>query len=82
MDITTIKLSRETKSRLDNLKEYRRETYDEILQKILNILNVCKINPDRARTNLAVIDRKRRKQSRVSKIKSPSTEHTSGITLR
>jgi hypothetical protein len=62
--ITTIKLEKETKSRLDKVKEYRRETYDEILQKMLNILNLCKVSPERARARLIAIDRHKRRQNR------------------
>ncbi|MCU0642157.1 MAG: hypothetical protein MUF61_01075 [archaeon] len=69
--ITTIKLSKETKERLDYLKEYRRETYEEILQKIFQILNICKINPERARAKLTVIDRKRKRVSRPVRIQKP-----------
>ena len=55
--ITTIKLDKETKSRLDKLKTSRRETYDEVLQKMLQILNICKSNPIEARSRLKDIDR-------------------------
>ncbi|MBS3065714.1 hypothetical protein J4229_01575 [Candidatus Pacearchaeota archaeon] len=54
--ITTIKLTRATKDRLDNLREYKRETYEEIIEKMLEILNFCKINPLRARAKLLKID--------------------------
>ena len=47
--ITTIKLSTKTKSRLNNLKIHKRETYEEILQKMLGILNTCLLNPEKAR---------------------------------
>jgi hypothetical protein len=43
--ITTIKLKENTKSRLDGLKEYERETYDELINKILNIINISLKNP-------------------------------------
>jgi len=43
--ITTIKLNNETKKRLDNLKEYERETYDELINKVLNIINISIKNP-------------------------------------
>ena len=43
--ITTIKLNTETKKRLDNLKEYERETYDELINKVLNIINISIKNP-------------------------------------
>ena len=55
--ITTIKLTKNTKDRLDNLKEYRRESYEEIIWKIFEILNTCKVSPLRARAKLMKIDR-------------------------
>lgn len=61
MTITTIKLSKFTKERLDKLKEYKRETYEEILQKMLGILTVCRTNPERARANLIALERKKRR---------------------
>ncbi|MCH7568826.1 MAG: hypothetical protein IIA87_05390 [Nanoarchaeota archaeon] len=64
MDITTIKLEKETKKRLERLKIHRRETYDEVIQKILSILNVCKANPFQARIKLDEIDKIREKLRR------------------
>ena len=60
-DITTIKLEKETKARLDKLKIHKRETYNEIIQKILSILNKLKDNPFQARSKLDEIDRIRSK---------------------
>lgn len=54
--ITTIKIHKETKDRLDNLKENSRETYEEILKKILFILNTSKKDPERARFLMNKID--------------------------
>jgi len=54
---TTIKLNRETKGRLDKLKSYRRETYDDILQKILEILNFYRNHPEKAKSKLMQIDK-------------------------
>jgi len=58
--ITTIKLTKETKSRLDKLKIHKRESYDGVLQKIFSILNLCKANPFQAKAKLDEIDRIRR----------------------
>lgn len=55
--ITTIKLDKETKSRIDKLKTSKGESYDEVMQKILQILNICKTNPAEARSRLKEIDR-------------------------
>jgi predicted DNA-binding protein len=41
---TTIKISRETKQRLDNLKENGRETYEQVITKILYVLNQIRKN--------------------------------------
>ncbi len=56
MDTTTIKLERETKARLDKLKEHRRESYDEILRKMFYILNIVKVDSDKAVKILERID--------------------------
>ncbi len=63
-EITTIKISRKTKERLDSLKEYKRESYEEILQKALEILNLCKFDPGRARARLLSADRSKKLKER------------------
>lgn len=47
--ITTIKLLEETKLRLEKLREHKRESYDNILRKILYVLNVARDDPEKAR---------------------------------
>lgn len=59
--ITTIKLSEETKHRLDHLKLYPRETYDEIVQRLLNILNLTIKNPQASRARLINLDKQRKR---------------------
>jgi hypothetical protein len=59
IEITTIKLRKETKERIDKLKVYRRESYDEIIQKMLEILNLIRTSPERARAKLIGIDKNR-----------------------
>lgn len=59
--ITTIKLNRETKARIEKLREHKRETYDDILRKMLGILNIAKIEPEKARGILIGIDQRKTK---------------------
>jgi hypothetical protein len=66
--ITTIKLSKSTKERLDSLKEYKRESYEELIEKILEILNICKMNPLKARAKLIKIDRQHKEVARRFRI--------------
>jgi hypothetical protein len=66
-NITTIKISTEIKDRLGKLKEYERETYNEVLNKILYALNVCRKDPEKAKRFLENIDRRIRKKSIMKK---------------
>jgi len=47
--ITTIKLLEETKFRIEKLREHKRESYDDILRKILYILNIARDSPEKAK---------------------------------
>ena len=38
METTTIQINKDTKIRLDNLKDYNRESYEEIIEKLLDIV--------------------------------------------
>jgi len=58
-NITTIKLQVPTKKRIEKLRSYKRESYDEMLQKILEVLNLIRSDPDKARSKLIHIDRQK-----------------------
>jgi len=73
--ITTIKLDGETKIRLDHLKEYERETYDQIIKKMLYILNEIRKDPISGNRVLGKIDSNiRRKQVYEKKINSKKSQ--------
>lgn len=55
-EITTIKLEKETKERLSRLKEHEKESFEQVIKKILHILNVCKKNPIAANKMIHNID--------------------------
>jgi hypothetical protein len=57
--ITTIKLDKKTKDRLEHLREHK-ETYNEIINKALNILNICLKNPYLANKILRDMERGRK----------------------
>ena len=54
--ITTLKVHKETKERLDKLKEHEKETYEQVLRKILFILNTSRKNPEKAQKIMNKID--------------------------
>jgi hypothetical protein len=59
--ITTIKIQKQTKERLDKLRVHRKDSYDEIVQRMLGILNVCRRDPDVAQENLMKMESLARK---------------------
>lgn len=60
-NITTLKLEKETKDRLEKLREHKRETYDDIIRKIMYVLNTVRDEPVKARAILEFIDEKRKR---------------------
>ncbi len=60
-NITTIKLEKETKERLEKLREHKRETYDDIIRKIMYVLNTVRDEPIKAKAILEFVDEKRRR---------------------
>jgi len=60
----TIKLDKETKERLNRLKEHERETYNQVIKKVLYVLNKIRKDPVSANRILQNIDKNiRRRQS-------------------
>ena len=55
-NITTIKLEKETKARLARLKEHERETFDQVIKKILYVLNQIRKDPVSGNRLLGRID--------------------------
>jgi len=65
--VTTIKISTEIRERLGKLKEYDRETFNEVLSKILYVLNVCRKDPEKAKRVLESIDKRIKKKGIMKK---------------
>jgi SPX domain protein involved in polyphosphate accumulation len=65
--VTTLKLEKETKERLERLREHKRETYDDIIRKILFVLNMVRDDPTKAKAILEFIDEKRRRMFETDK---------------
>ena len=56
MDATTIKIHEDTKSRLDTFREYKHESYDEVIKKVIYIVNTCKKNPELSKETIKAIE--------------------------
>jgi hypothetical protein len=60
---TTIKITDKTRERLEHLKEHKEESADSLINKALNILNICVRSPSLASKILKDIEKtKKRKE--------------------
>ena len=67
-EITTIKLERTTKQRLDKLKEHERETYNQVIRKLLNTLNIFTKNPVLGNKILKAIEASRLRREKYTEV--------------
>ena len=59
MDATTIKLQQITKSQLDTFREYKNESYDEVINKLVYIVNNVKKKPELSKETILAIEKAR-----------------------
>ena len=45
-ELTTIQIQKKTKAELEGLKEYRRETFDELVSKLVKIVKILEKEPE------------------------------------
>ncbi|MEX2725592.1 MAG: hypothetical protein Q6367_017030 [Candidatus Freyarchaeota archaeon] len=57
--MSTIRLHRKTKSALDRYREYRNESYDEVVMKLVNIADTCKKEPELSKEAVERIEKAR-----------------------
>ncbi|MBS3168507.1 hypothetical protein J4216_05240 [Candidatus Woesearchaeota archaeon] len=59
MDTSTIKIYEDTKEQLDLYREYKNESYDEVIKKILFIVQNVKDEPKLSRETIDAIEKAR-----------------------
>jgi len=59
MASTTIKIHEETKHALDSLREYKNESYDEVINKVVYIVKTSKTQPELSKEAILAIDKAR-----------------------
>ena len=42
---TTIRINNETKTRLDEFRQYKNESYDELVRKLIHLVKICEREP-------------------------------------
>jgi len=61
MDTTTIKIHKNTKSEIDQFREYKNESYDEVLKKIIYIVKSLKKDPELSKETIIAIEQARKR---------------------
>lgn len=61
MPATTIKLQKETKNQLDTFREYKNESYDEVINKLVYIAKNSKKNPELSKETVIAIEKARKR---------------------
>ena len=59
MDFTSIQVHKDTRERLKLFREYRRETYDELLNKMMNLMQRLNEEPELAEEYLEDVNEAR-----------------------
>ena len=77
--VTTIKLLEETKLRIEKLREHKRESYDDILRKILYVLNTARDSPEKAKRILERISDLRQRMIKEEKQQQEDLENESKL---
>lgn len=76
---TTIKLNENTKSQLDLFREYKNESYDEVVQKIVYIAKMCKTQPKLSQETIEQIERARTRIKRGKFLTEPEARKRLGL---
>ena len=61
MNTTTIKIYGETKTELDTFKEYKNESYDEVIRKVIYIAKKSKTQPELSKEAIESIEKARKR---------------------
>ena len=64
MTATTIKIHEETKSQLDKLREYKNESYDEGIKKVIYIAKTSKTKPQLSKETILAIEKARERMKK------------------
>ncbi|MCK4416202.1 MAG: hypothetical protein KAU84_03530 [Thermoplasmatales archaeon] len=61
MNATTIKIQTDTKSQIDQFREYKNESYDEVIKKLIFIVKSLKKEPELSKETIEAIEAARKR---------------------
>ena len=79
MSTTTIKIQTETKSQIDQFREYKNESYDEVLKKLIYIVKKLKKEPELSKETLNAIEAARKRMKKGQFITEEEAKNRLGL---
>ena len=79
MSVTTIKLDTETKLELDRFREYKNESYDEVIRKVVYIAKNVKKKPQLSRETVKSIEEARARMKKGEYVTLKELEKRLGL---
>ena len=64
MSATTIKIHKDTKAEIDRFREYKNESYDEVLRKLLFIVKSIRKDPELSKEAIQAIEAARKRMDK------------------
>ena len=64
MNATTIKIHKDTKAEIDRFREYKNESYDEVLKKLIYIVKSIKKDPELSKEAIQAIESARKRMNK------------------
>ncbi|MFC1733945.1 hypothetical protein ACFL6I_26890 [candidate division KSB1 bacterium] len=61
---TTIKIHEDTKMELNRFREYKNESYDEVIKKVIYVAKTCKTQPKLSKKTLKAIEEARKRMDK------------------
>ncbi len=79
MNATTIKIHTDTKAEIDQFREYKNESYDEVLKKIIYIVKKIKKEPELSIETLNAIEAARKRMKKGQFITEKEAKNRLGL---
>ena len=64
LEATTIKIHIDTKTQLDKFREYKNESYDEVIKKVVFIAKTCDTEPELSKETIKAIEAARKRMDK------------------
>jgi mRNA interferase RelE/StbE len=82
MSLTTIKIQRDTKSQIDQFREYKNESYDEVIKKLIYIVKNLKKEPELSKETIKAIEAARERIKKGHFVSEEEAKYRLGLWWR